>query len=202
MLANGFSLRSRGFVATCVFSCLILLLSAAGLCAREVGGVELPGQVRVEGSDVPLVLNGAGVRRKFFFSIYVGALYLPRRTSDAAEAMSMPGPKRVSMTFTYHEIPAKKLAAAWREGFEENLDPPEWQHFGTSIRRFWSLFPTLRKGDVVTIDQSPEHGVVVRLNGRKLGRIGEPGFMSVLLRIWLGRAPVTDSLKRAMLGDG
>ncbi len=208
MLANRICADCPCFTGFRVFSsglgmilALFLLLTMT-VAAREIAGVRIPEQARVAGAERPLVLNGAGIRKKFFFSIYVAGLYLPHRTQDAAEAMSMPGPKRVSMAFVYSEIPAKKLASAWREGFEENLSAAERREHGAAIRAFWSMFPTVRSGDEVVIDEVPGEGVVVRLNGAELGRIEEPGFMPLLLRIWLGSEPVTRGLKRELLGSG
>ena len=34
-------------------------------------------------SNIGLQLNGAGIRKKFFVSVYVGALYLPEKTGVA-----------------------------------------------------------------------------------------------------------------------
>ena len=56
----------------------------------EIEGVKLP-QKLVSG-DTELVLNGAGIRSKFFIKIYVGGLYLPKKTVEprAREAGQKP----------------------------------------------------------------------------------------------------------------
>lgn len=64
---------------------LALLLSPAMTLAKEVAGVTLPETITL--GSKPLVLNGAGIRSKFFIKVYVGALYLParaRRRGDIA----------------------------------------------------------------------------------------------------------------------
>ncbi len=50
---------------------LLLLLLIGNLNAKEIAGVELPDEVRLDGIDQVLYLNGAGVRKKFFISVYV-----------------------------------------------------------------------------------------------------------------------------------
>ena len=57
-------------------------LFAAGAHAAEVGGVRLDDKASVGGKAV--VLNGAGVRTKVFFKIYVGSLYLPAKATTAS----------------------------------------------------------------------------------------------------------------------
>ncbi len=210
MIANRFSLDFKRFFRFFrVYSCrtehavgMVMLFTLISLSAsgREIGGFSLPESVQVGDAHTPLVLNGAGIRKKFFFSIYVGALYLPNKTTDAGQAISMMGDKRVAMRFIHSEIPARKLAAAWREGFADNLSEDEMRRFNASIVKFWSMFPSVKKGDEINIDQLADKGVVVTLNGEPLGRVDDPAFMSVLLRIWLGKEPVTSRLKRDMLG--
>ena len=67
----------------------VLLLSGWFFCtplaAREVAGVKLDEQVQLGGT--PLVLNGAGVRSKFFVKVYVGALYLSKPSKSVAEIL-------------------------------------------------------------------------------------------------------------------
>ena len=52
--------------------------------AAEVEGVKLADKVQLGGSE--LTLNGAGVRTRVFFKVYVGALYLQKK-ANATEAV-------------------------------------------------------------------------------------------------------------------
>ena len=67
--------------------------------SRTVAGVEVPESVTLNGVAKPLQLNGAGIRKKFFISVYVAALYLPARTNDAKALIQSPPPNRVLMHF-------------------------------------------------------------------------------------------------------
>ena len=51
-----------------------LLMAGSTALALEVEGVDIPETMAVQ--DMQLRLNGAGIRSKFFFNLYVGALYL------------------------------------------------------------------------------------------------------------------------------
>ena len=55
---------------------------AAPALAADIGGVKLDDKVAVGGQE--LVLNGAGIRTRVVFKVYVGSLYLPAKASDLA----------------------------------------------------------------------------------------------------------------------
>ena len=176
----------------CCF-CLLPVLGAA----RTVADVSIPEQATVGGRT--LVLNGAGVREKFFFDIYVAGLYLPRRMSDAQAILDENPPWRMLMHFVYSRVSREKLADGWREGFEENLPAERRAALEERIERFIALFPELHKGDEVVLDHLPGQGVVVTIQGRRAGRIEGDDFARALLAIWLGPQPVTSSLKKALV---
>ena len=77
---------------------LALLLAALPASALEIAGVKVPDSIAVDGKT--LVLNGAGLRTKSFLKVkvYVGALYLPQRSTDAAAVVALDAPKVIRMT--------------------------------------------------------------------------------------------------------
>lgn len=69
----------------------LLLASLPARSETTLAGVTLDDTFTL--SDQALVLNGAGVRSKFLVDVYVGALYLPRRSRTAHEVLTtQPGP--------------------------------------------------------------------------------------------------------------
>ena len=99
------------------------LLMALPLSAAEVAGVKIAETVKL--ADTELVLNGAGVRWKIIFKVYIGALYLPAKTNSPEQAIYGAGEKRVLMHFLYDEVSKKKLTDAWWDGFKDNLTTEE-----------------------------------------------------------------------------
>ncbi len=176
----------------------LFLLAPAG--ARTVEDVDLPEKIDVAGQ--PLVLNGAGVREKFFFDIYVAALYLPRREADAKSILEQDQPWRMVMHFLYKKVGREKLADGWEEGFSDNLDAAGLARLRARLDHFKSLFPDLHRGEEVVLDYLPGSGVQVRIRGEVRGVIKGSDFARALLSVWLGDEPVTDELKQALLGKG
>ena len=67
-----------------------LLMFAAPGSAEEVGGVAIPDSLTA--GNVPLVLNGAGLRKKLFIKIYAGALYLQEKSQDPRKIIAAEAP--------------------------------------------------------------------------------------------------------------
>jgi len=179
---------------------LVLMLWCSNTAfARDIAGVALPESVVLD-TPPALVLNGAGIRTKFFFKIYVGALYLPVRTQDVAAVLHHTGPVAIHMHFLHSEVSKQKLVDAWNDGFNANLNTEERNRLNDRIKRFNELFETTRKGDVIRLDYQPSIGTRVSINLTVRGIIEGEDFMQALLKIWLGPNPVDSDLKQAMLG--
>ena len=175
-----------------------LMLSATLALAKEVAGVALPETITLGAQS--LVLNGAGIRSKFFIKVYVGALYLPARTRDAAAILSNTGPVAMHMYFLHSEVSKEKLVNAWNEGFDDNLGAAERARLRPRIERFDGLFRTVHKGDLVRLDYLPGTGTTVSIGNEKRGVIEGEDFMQAWLRIWLGAKPADSDLEQGLLG--
>ena len=184
-------------ILLCLFSDVLF---ANEIQNREVADVALPLQVIVNESNKPLVLNGAGVRYKFFFKIYVGALYLPEQERGSQEILNASVPNRMLMHIVYDEVPRKKLVDAWIEGFKNNTEKSEYAGLEQRLMQFNQMFTTLREGDVVLLDYLPERGTRVTIKNEVKGVIAGEDFNQALLSVWLGEDPVTEELKDSLLG--
>lgn len=182
------------------FLSVVFIIISTNLNARELAGVSIEEQVSVSGIEQPLILNGAGIRYKIFFKIYVGALYLPQPQKNAAVILNGSQANRVVMHFVYDEVPQKKLVSAWQDGFESNTDESAYRKLKTRLAKFNQMFTSLHEGDVVLLDYLPGTGTRVSIKGEEKGVIEGADFNRALLSVWLGEDPVTEDLKEAMLG--
>ncbi len=171
------------------------------LFAAEIKGVTVTETVSIPTVDKKLVLNGAGIRKKFFVSVYIGALYLVEKSNSAEKIVAMEQPKRVMMHFLYDKVEAKKLHDAWREGFQDNVSESDFNKLQERLEKFNSYFGDAVKGDEVTLDYLPGTGTRVSVNSEVKGTILGADFNRALLKVWLGERPVTSGLKKAMLGE-
>ena len=177
-----------------------LLLASQSLGAITINGTDIPDTLTMPNSGTKLLLNGAGVREKFFVDVYVGALYLEKKTRDPAPVLAGSGPATILMHFTYSEVSREKIIEGWKDGLAENLSAERMSSIKPRLEKFNSLFRTVVEGDVIRIDYIPETGTQVRINDELQGTVEGNDFFRDLLRIWLGAAPVSKSLKHDMLG--
>ena len=183
--------------------CLLLTMLLFGplVSAREIAGVTIPDTAQLSPDGTTLVLNGAGVRRKFFFKIYVAGLYLPSRQTSSVAIGKLPGPKRVRMHFLYKEVDREKLITGWEEGFANNLDSDSLAQLRSRLTQFNQLMSNMRQGDLIDLDFLPEEGTQVWFNGELQGRIEGADFYAALLQVWLGENPADSDLKSALHND-
>lgn len=172
--------------------------------SAEIEGVKIDDKV-VQGSGGPeLVLNGAGVRHKLaFLKVYIGSLYLAKKTTDRDAVLADAGPKRVSMHILSNEVSASDLIAAMNNALAANLVPHELALIEKRIRNLnnmMSAVKTISKGTVVNLDYIPNSGTRITINGQEKLIIPGEDFFRALLHVWIGSQPVDGRLRDAMLG--
>ncbi len=180
-----------------------LALFAVQALAVEVAGVNVDERIRLGSGE--LVLNGAGLRTKAFFKVYVAGLYLAEKRTSATDVLALPGAKRISMRLT-RDLSARQLTDALDEGIRDNTPVGEQEALKDRLAALIAIMSALgsaKEGDVIALDWVPESGTRVVLNGEAKGKaIAGEDFYRALLRIWLGDNPVSGSLKKALLGHG
>jgi len=180
---------------------LSLLIHSIPAHAIVIEGVEVADTISFADGNTTLLLNGAGLREKLYIDVYVGALYLPAKTADAGAILSDTGPASVRMHILYKEISKQKLTDGWIDGLEANLSNDELRSIQPRLDAFNKLFTSVHKGDVLSIEYTPEKGTEVRVNGEWRGAVEGNDFFRALLKIWLGPNPVSKSLKSDMLNS-
>lgn len=184
------------YIRLLILSALLMLPALSQ--AVEIEGITLPDTIELGGKK--LQLNGAGIRTKFFFDIYVGGLYLEQHASSAKAVLTDTGNKRITMNFLYGEVDQEKLTDGWNEGFEKNQSRKDMQKLQDRLTRFNALFTTAHRGDSVEFDLLSDGSTHVSFNGSEKGVLEGVDFQQALLAVWLGKKPADKDLKQAMLG--
>jgi hypothetical protein len=176
-----------------VASALVCLLSIP-LLAATLAGVTLPDTVTV-GSQT-LVLNGLGLRSKLIVKVYVGGLYLEKKTNDPAAIVQLDGPKRVVLQFIYGEVSREQMLEAFEDGFKNNApNAPK-----AEVKQWLDAVETMKKGEQLTVTYVPGTGTTLTLRGKdKLTVPGLP-FAQAVFAVWFGPKPPSSDLKNGMLG--
>lgn len=176
-------------------------MATAALAAVELAGVKVEDTATVAGTK--LQLNGAGIRYKGPFKVYVGDLYTTQKVRSLDELIAAPGPKRLTMTFV-REIEAGPFGKLLTRGVEDNVPKSEMSKLVPGMIRMGDIFTVnkvLNPGDVITLDWVPGSGMVVTAKGKVQGEpFKEPEFFKAIMSIWFGQNPADWKLKDAMLG--
>jgi Chalcone isomerase-like len=175
----------------------LALAVATPALAKKVGGVEFPDTVEVGGEK--LVLNGAGIRKRFIIKVYAGGLYLPRRMDDADAIVAADAPKRVRMAFLY-DVTSGQIMGAFREGFEKNSPGPALKDLLAQLDQIAPAIPDLPEGSEMVVTYVPGQGTTVTAPGGAKATVPGKPFADAMFRNWLGPAPADKDLKAAMLG--
>ena len=179
----------------------LLFLPAHAASAAEVADVRIDDKARVANAE--LTLNGAGLRKRAFFQVYAIGLYLPQKSSSAAEVLQQPGPKRVAIHML-RDVGADTFTEALADGIRANHSEAEAKALEPRIKELAALIAELKeakKGTAIALEWQPPTGTVMLVNGAARGKpIAGEDFYRALLRIWIGDKPVQDDLKKALLG--
>ena len=186
-----------------LLAAMTLAIASIGASAQavEVEGVKFEPTVQVGGAA--LQLNGAGLRTRVFFKVYVAGLYVPQKANNAAALLAQKGPRRVAITML-RNVDSDTFSASLVEGLKNNLSEAQFTGFKAQIDALNANFKAAgeaKKGDAIHLEFAPEGGTRVIVNGKAQGSaIAGEEFFAAVLRIWLGDKPADADLKKGMLG--
>jgi Chalcone isomerase-like len=174
---------------------IVAVLVAASSLAVEVAGVSVPPTLTVDGKT--LKLNGAGLRTKVVFKVYVAALYLETPSKDAAGIVSSDQAKAMRLAIL-RSLKGSQVSEAIAEGFEKN-SKAQMGALKARLDKLGTLIPNVEKGDDIVLAYVPGKGTVVQVKGAEKGVVEGKDFADALFSVWLGANPVQDDLKRELL---
>jgi hypothetical protein len=183
-----------------VFITMILALMMLPVDAQvTISGVNLPATLKA--GDTELILNGGGVRRRFFMNMYVGGLYLQEKSSNASGIVAADRPMAVRLEIVSGMISSDNMSEAIRDGFQKSTNG-NTRPLQTRIDEFIRVFSReeISRGNVFELVYVPGTGVQTYKNGRLQNTIEGLDFKRALFGIWLSDDPADSSLKRGMLG--
>jgi chalcone isomerase-like protein len=174
-------------------ACAIVFPGAAA--ARDVAGVSVPESTAVEGRS--LKLNGAGIRKKLFVKVYVGALYLEAPATSLQQIAGSDASWSVRMYFL-RDVARSRVVGAFREGFEKNSSD-RVARLLPALDKLAAALPDLQSGKVLVVSYVHGRGTIAGVAGGPTVEIAGKEFGEALLRNWLGGEPADRDLKAAML---
>jgi len=165
----------------------------------KVSGVSVPANYAMDGKS--LVLNGAGVREKYFMDLYVCALYLTNKSQDAKAIVNADELMAMKIYIVSGLITKEKMEEAIREGFKKSTGG-KMEAYKPKIDAFVkAISEDIKKGVVYDITYNPDQKKIKVYRDKTLKtEIEGLEFKRILLSIWLGGDPVDGDLKESLLG--
>lgn len=167
----------------------------------ELEGIKFEPTVQVGGQA--LQLNGAGIRTRVFFKVYVAGLYVPQKSTDASALLAQKGPRRVAIHML-RNVDADTFANSLVDGLKANHDEQQLASFKAQTDALIANLKAIgeaKKGDAIFFEFTPEAGTRIVVNGEPRGNpIAGAEFFTAVLRIWLGSRPADSDLKKGLLG--
>jgi Chalcone isomerase-like len=193
--------RRRRLLGGAAIALLASLVAGTVVRAATLADVQVPDTLSVDGKS--LVLNGYGLRTLTFLKvkIYVAALYLPKRSSDARAILASPGPKAIVLHYI-HGGTKDQVQDRYREGEKVNCgnggcDPALQADFEKLVA---SALP-VNEGDINEFIVS-DKGFRVLFNGRTVVAFPDTRLGNLIIDGFIGDHPPSPDLRAALLGIG
>jgi hypothetical protein len=180
-----------------LFLAAMLASLGVSLSAATVGGVTVPDKVDVDGKS--LLLNGAGIRTKFFIKVYVGGLYTTQKESTAGKVLAADAPWRMAFHFLYG-VSKSQMCDAWKEGLDDN-SPSAPAQVKKDFTQLCDWMEEIPKGNMMSVTYVPGKGATLEVNGKVKGTLAGKPTADAVLSTWIGPKPGPgQAFKKAVLG--
>jgi hypothetical protein len=163
---------------------LIMIFSLPAHSAEKAGVVMLDTQMV---GSTQLWINGIALREKFVFDVYVAALYLEKKSSDADAVLAKDAPRMMVMHFL-RSIGANKINSAWYEGLTNNVSHVT-QELSGKFDRLSEMMDDVTEGQTMRFTYDPASGTEINVNGTVKGTIPGKDFADAILATWIGPRP-------------
>jgi hypothetical protein len=171
-----------------------LVLTAALPFAAHAQPVDHPSTITVQGvTSLGLAAQATRVHLLGLVEFYDIALYVEAGKRDRLTLGAADVAKALRIRVRYTEDLRRRIALDWRRELVPLLDAAAATHLHRS-------FAAVQQGDVVLIEYAPRQGTTVRVNKAVAVAGTSHDLMLSFLDHWLGQRPVSEEIKRALLG--
>jgi hypothetical protein len=145
--------------------------------AKTIHQVDVPETMKINGET--LVLNGVGIRQKFLLDIYVGALYLTEKSSDAAKIMDSKSSKCITLHMLQN-VSEGTFVGNVDNGIAKNISEKELAALQHEIDTFNTFFADAKKGGLVMFTFLDDGTTKLFINKQEMGSLKSKTFQQAL----------------------
>jgi len=190
-MSNKINYTVKKFLSFLSLTCLLLFIKFQPVNAFGI-------QLEDKGS---LELFGIGIHQEKRVDVYVGALFAPIQVTSPNQLSDLNLNKRMSLKFV-SKYSNRKMARFWKQRIAMNNSRDNWRPFTKEIIAFANIFKSpIQPGDEINIDYIASQGTLIYLNGTHFLTIKKQEFFELLLNIWIGTIPPSESFKKGITGQ-
>ena len=176
---------------------LAIIIAFSANAQLTIEGVALPATIKAKTEK--LVLNGGGLREKYFLDLYVSGLYLKSKSTNADAIIKADEAMAIRIEIVSKLISSKKMISAIEEGMEKYTGG-KTAALSQEIEDFKSAFSEeMVVGDIYNLIYIPGDGLTIYKNDKKVKNIKGLKFKQAAFGIWLCDEPADEDLKEGML---
>ena len=176
---------------------LLVVLTSSDVTVSDVKFTE-----RFHYKNNNFVLNGVGIREKYYIDLYVLGLYLKNKSKDVNKILNANEPQLFRLVCVSSLITPEKFNIAMENAFY-NATNGHPEVYADEIRRLKIAFSgTWLENDEFIIYYTPKIGLQLHKNNKLLDTFTSGiGFKTAIMKVWLGPQSVSESLKQQILGN-
>lgn len=180
----------------------IILISLVGiLISHDAQGQNKSFPEQLSLTQNNLNLNGHGVRRKYFITLYSLGLYLGEKSNDDAKIYNSNSNMNIRLVVESGFLSKEKLQEAVITEFKKQAGK-KYESKKSQLEEFLFCFNAgVNRGDVFDFNFTKLNTLVILKNGIQVQKIRDLEFKQIFYKIWLGSNPVDDNLKIKLLGN-
>lgn len=190
----------RRLLSTLTLFALVAVPAFAEDVAVSGSDITYPSEQRVTVGDkqVNMVLTGAALRKKVFFSVYTIGSYVQEGSGvrDGEDLAARDCPKQLHLVLE-RDVKGPDMAEAMRSAIRANYDDA----FATELKVLGECMSRtdIKKGDNVRLTHVPGKGLHVDVEGKTQMLIENPAFSKAVWDIYFGKNNLGDAIKKALV---
>lgn len=173
-----------------------LILLAIGISLTASTFAAVPPLLKEDGESFTC-LGQTTFRWKSILKVYDIAFHLG--TGQAAAKALTDIPMRLELIY-HRPFTSDEIIKGGDTVLRRNVEKATFDKLSTRLAELNSAYVDVKPGDAYALTYVPGRGTSLRLNGKVLATIPGHDFAASYFSIWLGKAPISDSLRQTLLG--
>jgi len=129
--------------------------------------------------------------------VYVGGLYMEKKSKDFNTFLNEKSPKQIIMKFV-RNVDGEDMIDGWKEAFGNAVAKDKHPALQPRMDKFYTYFSDIKKGQTIVFNFLKD-GVESTVSGQKKEKIKGFDFTNALLSVWFINAK-DEGLKEGLLG--